>query len=131
MKVALKRPTSMKVSLLKRSKPKPDLRKEIQGAKIIENEKEAVWKRFIVIQQLRKKLKLQKLKKENELILNDALEDATVTSNMTVPKTLEEALPQDAEKKANDPRAIVVTEAFGSFNMVGCNKAWEVRSIAG
>lgn len=121
----------MKVSLLKRSKPKPDLRKEIQGAKIIENEKEAAWKRFIVIQQLRKKLKLQKLKKENELILNDALEDATVTSNMTVPKTLEEALPQDAEKKANDPRAIVVTEAFGSFNMVGCNKAWEVRSIAG
>ena len=28
----------------------------------------------------------------------------------------------DPEKKANDPRPIVVTEATGSFNMIGCNK---------
>jgi PAS domain S-box-containing protein len=100
-------------------KPKPDLRKQIEGAKIIDK-KEAT-----VMQRLKKKLRRRKLKKENDAILREVLDDATFTSNVTVPKTYAEALPDDAEKRATDPRAIVVTEAWGSFNMVGCNKAWE------
>ena len=105
-------------------KPKPDLRHEIEGAKIV-NQKEATWKQFCMIQRLKKRIKRRKLKKENDAILRETLDDSTITSNISVPKTLAEALPDDAEKKANDPRAIVVTEATGSFNMIGCNKAWE------
>lgn len=121
----------LKVPVIERSKPKrPDQRKEIEGAKAIEKEKEAAWKRLILIKTIRAKQKRRMLKKENEEILRDALDDSTFTSCLSVPKTLEEALPDDIEKRDNDPRAIVVTEASGSFNMIGCNKAWEVRLLA-
>ncbi|KAL7477281.1 hypothetical protein ACHAW6_003092 [Cyclotella cf. meneghiniana] len=103
---------------------KPDLRMTIEGAKIVQ-EKDAPLKMLRMIQRLRKRLKRRKVRRENEDILRAALEDATITSNVSVPKTLAEALPEDAQKKNNDPRAIVVTEATGRFNMIGCNKAWE------
>lgn len=109
-------------------KTKPDLRMTIEGATIVQ-EKDSTWKRLCMIQRLRKRLKRHKLQKENDAIRRAALDDATITSNVSVPKTLAEALPDDEEKKNNDPRAIVVTEATGSFNMIGCNKAWEVSSI--
>lgn len=41
------------------------------------------------------------------------------------PKTLEEALPSDPAERPKDTRPIVVTEMTGTFNMIGCNKAWE------
>ncbi|KAL7506245.1 hypothetical protein ACHAXN_003532 [Cyclotella atomus] len=117
----------LSVPVIERSKPKsrPDQRKEIEGAKTIEKEKEAAWKRLILIKTIRAKQKRRMLKKVNDEILREALDDSTVTSGLSVPKTLEEALPDDIEKRNNDPRAIVVTEASGSFNMIGCNKAWE------
>lgn len=105
---------------------KPDLRMTIEGAKIVQ-EKDAPLKTLRMIQRLRKRLKRRKVRRENEDILRAALDDATITSNVSIPKTLAEALPEDAQKKNNDPRAIVVTEATGRFNMIGCNKAWEVR----
>ncbi|KAL3798539.1 hypothetical protein HJC23_011843 [Cyclotella cryptica] len=105
-------------------KAKPDLRATIAGAKIVQ-EKDATWKKLCMMQRLRKRLKRRKIQKENEAILRAAIDDATITSSVSVPKTLAEALPDDAQKKNNDPRAIVVTEATGSFNMIGCNKAWE------
>ena len=114
------------VTILK--KAKPDLRATIEGAKIVQ-EKDSTLKWFFIIQRLRKRSKRRKIQKENEAILRAALDDATITSNVSVPKTLAEALPEDAEKKNNDQRAIVVTEATGSFNMIGCNKAWEVSSF--
>jgi hypothetical protein len=122
----------LSVPVIERSKPKsrPDQRKEIEGAKTIEKEKEAAWKRLILIKTIRAKQKRRMLKKVNDEILREALDDSTVTSGLSVPKTLEEALPDDIEKRNNDPRAIVVTEASGSFNMIGCNKAWEVRLLA-
>ena len=98
----------------------------IEGAKNVQ-QTESAWKRFILIQHLRNKLKLRRLKKENAAILKDALDDATVASSISVPRTLAEALPDNIELKNKDKRAIVVTEATGKFNMIGCNKAWEVR----
>ena len=67
----------------------------------------------------------RKIRKENEKILKEALDDITVGSEVSLPSTLAEALPVDIAKRNNDERAIVVTEATGSFNMIGCNKAWE------
>ena len=101
-----------------------DLRVDIAGAKTVQ-QKESVWKRFVLIQHLRKKLKQRKLRKENDLILKETLDDATVSSNISVPRTLDEALPKDLNLRNKDRRAIVVTEATGKFNMIGCNKAWE------
>ena len=121
MKLTLKN-VKVAVPVIERSKPKPDQRKDIDGAKTIEKEKVAAWKRLILIKTLREKQKRRRIQKENDDILREALDDATVTSGYSVPKTLEEALPDDPEKKANDPRPIVVTEATGSFNMIGCNK---------
>ena len=69
----------------------------------------------------------RKIRKDNEIILKEALDDITVGSDVSMPTTLSEALPADIEKRNKDPRAIVVTEATGKFNMIGCNKAWEVR----
>ena len=69
----------------------------------------------------------RKIRKDNEAILKEALDDITVGSDVSMPTTLSEALPADIEKRNKDPRAIVVTEATGKFNMIGCNKAWEVR----
>ncbi|KAL3798540.1 hypothetical protein HJC23_011844 [Cyclotella cryptica] len=101
-----------------------DLRKEIEGAKIVK-EREAAWKKFCTIQRIRKFLKSRRIREESEAILREVLDDATIISNVSVPKTLAEALPDDVEKRDIDPRAIVVTEATGKFNMIGCNKAWE------
>jgi len=101
-----------------------DLRVDIAGAKTVQ-QKESAWKRFVLIQHLRKKLKQRKLRKENDLILKETLDDATVSSNISVPRTLDEALPKDLNLRNKDRRAIVVTEATGKFNMIGCNKAWE------
>lgn len=72
----------------------------------------------------------RKIRQDNEKILREAMDDITVGSDVSIPTTLAEALPTDIEKRNNDPRAIVVTEASGSFNMIGCNKAWEVRLLA-
>ena len=47
------------------------------------------------------------------------------SSRASMPKTLEEALPSDPAERAKDTRPIVVTEMTGTFNMIGCNKAWE------
>ena len=114
------------VARIKSKKSTVDQRTQIDGAKIVK-EKEAAWKKFCTIQRTRKFLKRRRIRKESDAILKEVLEmdDATVTSNVTVPKTLAEALPSDLEKRNADQRAIVVTEATGSFNMVGCNKAWE------
>lgn len=101
-----------------------DLRKEIEGAKIVQ-EKEAAWKKFCTIQRTRKFLKRRRIRKESEAILRVVLDEPTILSNISVPKTLAEALPADTEKRHRDPRAIVVTDATGKFNMIGCNKAWE------
>jgi PAS domain S-box-containing protein len=103
--------------------PQEDHRIGIKGAKNVQT-REAAWKRFLLIHHLRNKLRLRRIRKENDAILKD-LDDATVssiTSRISVPKTLAEALPDD---KTKDKRAIVVTEATGKFNMIGCNKAWE------
>lgn len=100
--------------------PQADRRTGIDGAKNVQT-KEAAWKRFLLIHHLRSKLRLRKIRKENDAILKD-LDDATVSSissRISVPKTLAEALPND---KTTDNRAIVVTEATGKFNMIGCNK---------
>lgn len=67
----------------------------------------------------------RKIRQDNEKILKEALDDITVGSDVSMPTTLAEALPADIEKRNKDPRAIVVTEASGKFNMIGCNKAWE------
>ncbi|KAL3773719.1 hypothetical protein ACHAWO_009888 [Cyclotella atomus] len=114
------------VARIKNKKSNVDLRTQIDGAKIVK-EKEAAWKKFCTIQRTRKFLKRRRIRKESDAILKEVLEmdDATITSGVSVPKTLAEALPTDIEKRNNDMRAIVVTEATGSFNMVGCNKAWE------
>jgi PAS domain S-box-containing protein len=114
------------VARIKNKKSTVDQRTQIDGAKIVK-EKEAAWKKFCTIQRTRKFLKRRRIRKESDAILKEVLEmdDATVTSNVTVPKTLAEALPSDLDKRNADQRAIVVTEATGSFNMVGCNKAWE------
>lgn len=100
MKFALK---NVQVPLTLRTKSKPDQRKQIDGAKTIEKEKVAAWKRLILIKTLREKQKRRRLQKENEVILREALDDSTVTSGYSVPKTLKEALPDDPEQKANDP----------------------------
>lgn len=100
--------------------PQEDHRIGIKGAKNVQT-REAAWKRFLLIHHLRNKLRLRRIRKENDAILKD-LDDATVssiTSRISVPKTLAEALPDD---KTKDKRAIVVTEATGKFNMIGCNK---------
>ena len=108
-------------SLKTKKSSKVDLRTEIDGAKIVKEE-EASWKIFGAV---RRWIKLRRIRKESDAALKDVLDDETITSNISVPKTLEEALPTDAKKRNNDQRAIVVTEASGSFNMIGCNKAWE------
>jgi PAS domain S-box-containing protein len=103
--------------------PPSDHRFGINGARNVQKT-EAAWKRFILIHHLREKLRLRKLRRENNDILKD-IDDTTVATNVSVPKTLAEALPRDINVKNKDKRAIVVTEATGKFNMIGCNKAWE------
>ena len=100
--------------------PPSDHRFGIDGARNVQKT-EAAWKRFILIHYLREKLRLRKLRKENNDILKD-IDDTTVATDVSVPKTLAEALPSDINVKNKDKRAIVVTEATGKFNMIGCNK---------
>ena len=71
------------------------------------------------------RLRRMRIKKADAKILKQLEDDASTASNVTLPRTLREALPEDPEAKANDPRAIVVTQCNGKFNMIGCNKAWE------
>jgi len=103
--------------------PAADPRNGIDGAKIVQ-EKEAAWKRLVLIQRLRKRLRLRKIRKENSIILKE-LDDETVSSTISVPRTLSEALSADLEVRNKDRRAIMVTETTGKFNIIGCNKAWE------
>lgn len=104
-------------------KSKPDLRKEIKGAKIVQ--KQETWQKFCVISRMRKKLHRRKIRKADAAHLAQVRDDSTINSDVTVPRTLDEALPKDLSIRNADERAIVVTEATGSFNMIGCNKAWE------
>ena len=112
------------VGRIKDKKNETDLRTQIDGAKIVK-EKMAGWKKFFAVKCTRDFLKRRKIRQESEAILKEVLDDQTITSTITVPRTLEEALPTDSEKRNKDERAIVVTEATGKFNMIGCNKAWE------
>lgn len=126
MKIALVQKKVTVPSIKKsKSKPNPDQRAQIPGSATIEKPKESFWARCVLTRRMILRQKRRRLQKENEDILRSALDDATFASSIGVPQTLEEALPEDAEKRAKDERAIVVTEASGSFNMIGCNKAWE------
>lgn len=124
MKIALVK-TKVALPTIHKSKPKPDQRKQIPGAATIPKEKETFWNKCFLTRRILLKQKRRKLQKENEDILRETLDDATFASNISVPKTLEEALPEDLKKRETDSRAMVVTEASGKFNMIGCNKAWE------
>lgn len=64
-------------------------------------------------------------RKEDDKLLKRVDTDKTLDTFNLMPKTLSEALPEDPVERANDPRAIVVTECTGTLNMIGCNKAWE------
>lgn len=85
--------------------------------------------RWRIIRRLKKRIRLRKIRdkdaqilKENEASIKRA---ETLESTASFPNTLSEVLPEDPEARANETRAFVVTEATGSFNMIGCNKAWE------
>lgn len=81
--------------------------------------------RFSIRRRLKRILALRMIKKEDAKILRAAEEDATIDTDVEVPTSLEDALPSDKKLRDTDQRAIVVTEMTGSFNMIGCNKAWE------
>ncbi|KAL7534173.1 hypothetical protein ACHAXR_005704 [Thalassiosira sp. AJA248-18] len=85
-------------------------------------EKVARWQ---LRRRLKKLLRLRRIRKADAKILQQADDDATLDTVNLLPKTLIDALPEDPEERAKDTRAIVVTECTGSFNMIGCNKAWE------
>ena len=80
-------------------------------------------KRWQLIRRFRH-LKLRRIKDANAKLLAKVQDDATVDTKV-LPRSLSDALPEDPVARANDKRAIVVTEATGRFNMIGCNKAWE------
>mmetsp|Transcript_31612 Transcript_31612/g.64945 ORF Transcript_31612/g.64945 Transcript_31612/m.64945 type:complete len:259 (+) Transcript_31612:3-779(+) len=82
-------------------------------------------KKYQFVRRLKSRLARRRIRKEDEKILRAARDDATIQTEFDLPKTVKDALPDDAEKKNNDGRAIVVTECTGTFNMIGCNKAWE------
>ena len=81
--------------------------------------------RCSIRRRLKRVLALRRIKKEDAKILRAAEEDATIDTDAEMPTSLEEALPSDKKLRDADQRAIVVTEMTGSFNMIGCNKAWE------
>ncbi len=82
-------------------------------------------KKYQFLRKLKSRITRRRIRKEDEKILQAARDDATIQTEFYLPKTLKEALPDDEEKKNNDSRAIVVTECMGTYNMIGCNKAWE------
>ena len=88
------------------------------GATVQHQQKVARWQ---LHRRLKKALRLRRIKKSDAKILANN-ENTTLD---LMPRTLEEALPSDAAKREADERAIVVTEMTGTFNMIGCNKAWE------
>ena len=92
------------------------------GAAVEQQEKVARWQ---LRRRLKKVLRLRRIKKADAKILDRANSEHTLDSLDLMPRTLEEALPSDAAKREADERAIVVTEMTGTFNMIGCNKAWE------
>ena len=112
------------VARIKNKKAGVDLRTQIDGAKIVKEHVTGL-KNFFTFKRSREFLKRRRVRHESEAILKKVLDDHTITSAITVPRSLEEALPTDLEKRNIDERAIVVTEATGKFNMIGCNKAWE------
>ena len=82
-------------------------------------------KRYQLIRKLKQSLHRRRIRKADAKILKETLDDVTVDTNISMPRTLREALPEDMEIRAQDNRAIVVTECTGKFNMIGCNQAWE------
>ena len=74
---------------------------------------------------VRQRLHRRRIRKAEAKILKQVEDDATIDSNVSLPRTLSEALPSDFEIRSRDPRAIVVTECTGKFNMIGCNQTWE------
>ena len=92
-------------------------------------EQEETIARWRIIRRLKKRIRLRRIRDNDSKLLKEkeaSLKRAeTQESNASFPKTLSEALPEDPEARANETRAFVVTEATGSFNMIGCNKAWE------
>ncbi len=82
-------------------------------------------KSYQLVAKLKQKIHRRRIRKAEAKLLKEVLDDATVDTNVDVPKTLKEALPDDMEIRASDNRAIVVTECTGKFNMIGCNQAWE------
>mmetsp|Transcript_13048 Transcript_13048/g.27765 ORF Transcript_13048/g.27765 Transcript_13048/m.27765 type:complete len:187 (+) Transcript_13048:243-803(+) len=90
-----------------------------------DNHAAAPIKKYQFLRKLKSRLSRRRIRKEDEKLLRVARDDATIQTEFNLPKTLNEALPGDKEKKNNDSRAIVVTECTGTYNMIGCNKAWE------
>mmetsp|Transcript_10673 Transcript_10673/g.18942 ORF Transcript_10673/g.18942 Transcript_10673/m.18942 type:complete len:184 (-) Transcript_10673:61-612(-) len=91
-------------------------------AAVNQEEKAARWQ---LRRRLRKIFRIRRIRKEDAKILQEADDDATLETQSLLPRTLSDALPEDPEARANDTRAMVVTECTGTFNMIGCNKAWE------
>ena len=91
-------------------------------AAVNQQEKAARWQ---LRRRLRKIFRSRRIRKEDAKILQEADDDATLETLSLLPRTLSDALPEDPEARANDTRAMVVTECTGTFNMIGCNKAWE------
>lgn len=91
----------------------------------VEGEGEKKVARWQLRRRFRNLLRLRRIRKEDEKILKRAESEASDDTISILPTTLSDALPEDPEERAKDSRAIVVTECTGSFNMIGCNKAWE------
>mmetsp|Transcript_24244 Transcript_24244/g.50803 ORF Transcript_24244/g.50803 Transcript_24244/m.50803 type:complete len:197 (+) Transcript_24244:100-690(+) len=102
-----------------------------------QEDKIAWWQLLRRIRTVRRNHRLRKIQHNDAKLLLQLqqISDDSLTNIETLPTTLSEALPSDDDREdrakeddgdgANNQHAIVVTECTGTFNMIGCNKAWE------
>mmetsp|Transcript_23029 Transcript_23029/g.49858 ORF Transcript_23029/g.49858 Transcript_23029/m.49858 type:complete len:185 (+) Transcript_23029:82-636(+) len=91
--------------------------------------KEETIARWKILRRLKKRLRLRRIRDIDAKILHDRENllrpNSTIKTDISLPRSLSEALPENRKNRDEETRAFVVTECTGNFNMIGCNKAWE------